>query len=161
MSTRIHFSFRLLLVTFLVLLTASCSTTRKALNLDTAAEFQLVAAHDINPNSDGKASPIVLQIVKLRDDRQFKQDDFLNLFEDAKGRLGNDLIEIIKLKEIAPGEKRLEKISLTPDVKFIGILGEYVQYNDADAKTVIAIKPHATTKATLKIEKLKVHFAND
>lgn len=158
MSTRIHSAFRLLLVTLLVILTASCSTTRKALNFVTAAEFKLVAAHDINPNSDGKASPLVLQVVKLRDARQFKQDDFLNLFEDAKGRLGNDLIEIIKLKEIAPGEKRIENLSLTPDVKFIGILGEYVQYNDAEAKAVIEIEPHTTTKATLKIEKLKVYF---
>src|SRR5690606_36048045 len=103
-------------------------------------------------------APIVLQVIKLRDARQFKQEEFLNLFEDAKGRLGNDLIEITKLKELAPGEKRLEKIALTPDVKYLGILGEYIQYNDADAKAVIRIEPHTTTKATLKIEKLKVHF---
>jgi type VI secretion system protein VasD len=140
------------------MVTASCSTTRKALNLETAAEIRLEATQDINPNSDGKAAPIVLQVIKLRDARQFKQEEFLNLFEDAKGRLGNDLIEITKLKELAPGEKRLEKIALTPDVKYLGILGEYIQYNDADAKAVIRIEPHTTTKATLKIEKLKVHF---
>ena len=161
MLTRIHLPFRLLLITLLVALTAACGTTRKALNLDTAAEFKLVATHDINPNSDGKPSPIVLQVVKLRDARQFKQEDFLNLFEDAKGHLGNDLIEITKLKELAPGEKRVEKLALTPEVKFIGILGEYVQYNDADAKAVIKIEPHTTTEATLKIEKLKVHFEDD
>lgn len=161
MLTRINLPFRLFLITLLVAATASCGTTRKALNLETTAEFQLLATPDVNPNSDGKPSPIVLQVVKLRDARQFKQEDFLNLFEDAKGRLGNDLIEITKLKEIAPGEKRLEKLALTPDVKFIGILGEYVQYNDADAKAVIKIEPHTTTKATLKIEKLKVHFEDD
>lgn len=158
MPTRTHHPLRIAFIALLVFLTASCGTTRKALNLDTAAEIQLVASHDINPNSDGKAAPIVLQVIKLRDARQFKQEDFLNLFEDAKGRLGNDLIEIIKLKELAPGEKRLEKIALTPEVKFLGILGEYVQYNDAEAKAVIKIEPHTTTSATLKIEKLKVQF---
>ena len=158
MLTRTHISLRLLLVAVLAIATLSCGTTRKALNMETNAEFMLVADPDINPSTDGKASPIVLQVVKLRDDRQFKQEDFLNLFEDAKARLGNDLIEITKLRELAPGEKRTEKLALSPDVKFIGILGEYVQYNDADAKTVIKIEPHTTTKATLKIEKLKVYF---
>ena len=158
MFTRIQHPVRIALIAFLVLLTAACSTTRRALNLDTSAEFKLVTTQDINPNTDGKASPLVLQVVKLRDARQFKQEDFLNLFEDAKGRLGNDLIEIIKLKEIAPGETRVETLKLTPEVKFIGILGEYIQYNDAKAKAVIEIEPNATTKATLKIEKLKVQF---
>lgn len=158
MLTCLHHPLRLALIALLVMVTASCSTTRKALNLETAAEIRLEATQDINPNSDGKAAPIVLQVIKLRDARQFKQEEFLNLFEDAKGRLGNDLIEITKLKELAPGEKRLEKIALTPDVKYLGILGEYIQYNDADAKAVIRIEPHTTTKATLKIEKLKVHF---
>ena len=55
-----------------------------------------------------------------------KQEDFLNLFEDPQGRLGNDLIEITRLKELAPGESRTETFNLTPEVKFIGILGEYV-----------------------------------
>lgn len=158
MFTRIQNPVRIAFIAFLVLVTASCATTRRALNLDTVAEFKLVTTQDINPNGEGKASPIVLQVVKLRDARQFKQEDFLNLFEDPKGRLGNDLIEIVKLKEIAPGEKRFEKLALTPEVKFIGILGEYIQYNDADAKAVIKIEPHTTTSATLKVEKLKVYF---
>lgn len=158
MLTSLHHPLRLALIAALVMATAACSTIRKALNLETAAEIRLEATQDINPNSDGKAAPIVLQIIKLRDARQFKQEEFLNLFEDAKGRLGNDLIEITKLKELAPGEKRLEKIALNPDVKYLGILGEYIQYNDADAKAVIRIEPHTTTKATLKIEKLKIHF---
>lgn len=155
------FSLRVFLITVLAFSVLSCGTTRKALNMETKAEFKLVANTDINPNSDGKASPIVLQVLKLRDARQFKQEDFLNLFEDAKGRLGNDLIEITKLKELAPGEKRTEKLALSPDVKFIGILGEYVQYNEADAKAVIKIEPHTTTEATLKIERLKVSFQQD
>lgn len=158
MLTRIPFSLRLILIAVLAFATVSCGTTRKALNMETSAEFHLEANPDINPNSDGKASPIVLQVLKLRDDRQFKQEDFLNLFEDAKARLGNDLIEVTKLRELAPGEKRTEKLALSPEVKFIGILGEFVQYNDATAKALIRIEPHTTTKATLKIERLKVSF---
>lgn len=150
-------------VSALIILTLSaalsaCGTTRKVLDLETTAELRISASKDVNPNSAGRAAPIVVQVIKLRDARQFKQEDFLNLFEDPQGRLGNDLIEIVRLKEFAPGESRVEKFNLAPEVKFIGILGEYIQYEDASAKAVIAIKPHATNKAEIIIEKLKVRI---
>lgn len=151
----------LLQITISVLLIttlSACGTTRKALNLETTAEFKFVASLDVNPTSAGKAAPIVVQVITLRDARQFKQEDFLNLFEDPQSRLGNDLIEITRLKEFAPGESRVETFNLTPEVKFIGILGEYIQYEDAEAKAVIAIEPHATNKARISIEKLKVRI---
>ncbi|AUM13127.1 type VI secretion system lipoprotein TssJ [Ketobacter alkanivorans] len=137
----------------------ACGTTRKALNLETSAEFKFVASMDVNPTTaTGKAAPIVVQVITLRDARQFKQEDFLNLFEDPQSRLGNDLIEITRLKEFAPGESRVETFNLTPDVKFIGILGEYIQYEDAEAKAIIPIEPHTTNKARISIEKLKVRI---
>ncbi|MEE2732149.1 MAG: type VI secretion system lipoprotein TssJ [Pseudomonadota bacterium] len=142
----------------LVVSLSACGTTRKVLNLETTAQFKLVASQDVNPNNNGHAAPLVVQVITLRDARQFKQEDFLNLFEDPQGRLGNDLIEITRLKELAPGETREETFNLSPEVKFIGILGEYIQYEDAQAKAVIAIEPHATNKARISLEKLKVNI---
>ena len=151
---------RIALTLVVIFAVASCSTTRKALNLETTLNLTVRASRDINPNSNGHAAPIVLQVIKLRDARQFKNEDFLNLFEDPKGRLGNDLIEITKLKELAPGEKREEKINLTPDVKFVGILGEFIQYDRARAKVVIPIEAHASNSADLRVEKLNLRLEN-
>ena len=128
------------------------------LNLETSAEFNIIASKDVNPNNSGHPAPLVVQVITLRDARQFKQEDFLNLYEDPQGRLGNDLIEITRLKELAPGESRVETFNLSPEVKFIGILGEYIQYEDAQAKAVIAIEPHATNKVRIRLEKLKVNI---
>ena len=135
---------------------SACGTTRKVLNLETTAELKLVASQDVNPTPDGRAAPIVIQVIKLRDARQFRQEDFLNLYEDPQGRLGNDLIEITRLKELAPGESRVETFSLTPEVKFIGILGEFIQYEEADAKAVIPIPAHASNDVRVRIEKLNI-----
>ena len=155
-------TFRQLLsvvITSLLILTISaCGTTRKALDLQTTAQLQLSASPDVNPNSLGKPAPIVLQVIKLRDARQFKQEDFLNLYKDPQGRLGNDLIEIIKLKELAPGESRKESFDLTPEVKFLGVLGEYIQYEDANAKAVMAIEPHTGNDAKVSIQKLNIQI---
>lgn len=158
MMMPLRYLLQISLSLLLIVTLTACGTTRKALNLETAAEFTISASTDVNPTSAGKPAPIVVQVITLRDARQFKQEDFLNLFEDPQGRLGNDLIEITRLKEFAPGESRVEKFALTPEVKFIGILGEYIQYEDAEAKALIAIEPHATTKADVRIEKLKVRF---
>lgn len=144
------------LVALLVFSLAGCSSTRRALNLETSAEITLDATKNVNPNTDGKASPLVIRVLKLRDDRQFKQEDFLNLFENAKSRLGDDLIESVRLKEIAPGEERVEVFKLTPEIRYLGILGEYIRYEDAQAKQIILIEPHKTNKVELEFGRLKI-----
>ena len=158
MTMQLRHLVQIALSILLVVTLSACGTTRKVLNLETSAEFNIIASKDVNPNNSGHPAPLVVQVITLRDARQFKQEDFLNLYEDPQGRLGNDLIEITRLKELAPGESRVETFNLSPEVKFIGILGEYIQYEDAQAKAVIAIEPHATNKVRIRLEKLKVNI---
>ena len=153
-------SVRFALTLFLIFTVASCATTRKALDFDTALNLTVSASKDVNPTSSGHPAPIVLEVIKLRDDRQFKNEDFINLFEDPKGRLGNDLIEITKLKELAPGERRKEKITLTPEVKYVGILAEFIQYDQAKAKLVIPIEAYSTNSADVRVERLNIRLAD-
>jgi type VI secretion system protein VasD len=46
------------------------------------------------------------------------------------------------LKEITPGESRSEVIGLPPEVKFIGLMAEFIQYRNADAIMVFPIVEH-------------------
>ncbi|WP_308364173.1 MULTISPECIES: type VI secretion system lipoprotein TssJ [unclassified Microbulbifer] len=134
--------FRLLLIGLLVLSAAACQTTRRTLNFDTSVELVVDARNDVNPDNDGRASPVVVRVFMLADDRQFSREDFLNLYENAESRLGKDLLDTVILKEFAPGEQRLEKLNLTPEVKYIGLLAEFVQYQDADALMLLPITDH-------------------
>lgn len=133
-----------------------CQATRETLNFDTAAEITLYADQTINPDLDHRASPLVIRVFKLADDRQFSREDFLNLYENADNRLGKDLLDTIVLKELAPGEQRLETIQLTPEVAYLGILAEFVQFQDADAVTLVAVTPHKTNTVDLQISGLKI-----
>ncbi|MDN3640216.1 type VI secretion system lipoprotein TssJ [Simiduia curdlanivorans] len=146
---------KLKLTAFLLLSAAvilGCQTTRRTLNFDTTANLHLHAAGKINPDQDNRSSPLVIRIFKLADARQFGREDFLNLYEDADNRLGKDLIDTIILKELAPGETRIEKISLTPEVKYLGILAEFVQYQDAEAIALVEIIDHKTNDIYLEIK---------
>ena len=144
-----------LLLTSAVLL-SGCQATRETLNLDTVAEINLYANEKINPDQDDRASPLVIRLFKLADDRQFGREDFLNLYENADSRLGKDLLDTVVLKELAPGESRVEELQLTPDVAYIGVLAEFVQYQDASAITLIPITAHKTNTIHLQIDKLAI-----
>jgi len=101
-------------------------------------------------------SPVVVRVFKLADDRQFSREDFLNLYEDAENRLGKDLLGTIKLKEIAPGETRKEVIELSEDVKYVGLLAEFVRYQEAEAIQIVPITDHKINKYILSISGTKM-----
>lgn len=138
--------FKWSLIGVLVLAVAACQTTRRTLNFDTTVELAVDIKNDVNPDNDGRASPVVMRVFMLADDRQFSREDFLNLYENAESRLGKDLIDTVVLKEFAPGEQRIEKLQLTPEIRYIGLLAEFVQYQRADALMVLPIAEHKTNE---------------
>ena len=133
---------QLFLVVLLAVTVAACQTTRRTLNFDTSVALNLDIEQNVNPDSDGRASPVVVRVFMLADDRQFSREEFLNLYENAESRLGKDLINTVILKEFAPGEQRIEELPLTPEVKYIGLLAEFVQYQRAEALMLLPIADH-------------------
>ncbi|WP_161787497.1 type VI secretion system lipoprotein TssJ [Endozoicomonas numazuensis] len=133
---------------FIALITG-CSTSREVLNFDTSAELSLQAASDVNLDSDGRPSPLVIRIFKLSDARQFEREDFLTLYEQAEDRLGKDLIGTVQLKELAPGENRLETFELTPDIRYLGILAEYSRYDETTTMLVLPVSAHYSNDFSL------------
>lgn len=138
-------------VGILVLTIAACQTTRRTLNLDTSVTLDVGIENDVNPDSDGRASPVVLRVFMLADDRQFSREEFLNLYENAESRLGKDLIDTVILKEFAPGEARVEQLTLTPEVRYIGLLAEFVQYQQADALMLLPITDHKNNEYAITL----------
>lgn len=147
---------QLLVVLVLAIGVTACQTTRRTLNLDTSIALAVEIENDVNPDSDGRASPVVLRVFMLADDRQFSREDFLNLYENADSRLGKDLIDTVILKEFAPGEQRVEQLALTPEVKYIGLLAEFVQYQDADALMLLPITDHKKNEYAITLEGTRI-----
>lgn len=145
-----------LLVLLLAVVVSACQTTRRTLNFDTSVALTVDIEHDVNPDSDGRASPVVLRVFMLADDRQFSREEFLNLYENAESRLGKDLIDTVILKEFAPGEQRVEELALTPEVKYIGLLAEFVQYQRADALMLLPITDHKKNAYGITLEGTRI-----
>lgn len=135
---------------------SGCSTTAQILNLDTEVVLDFQVWPKINPDDNGRASPLVVRVYELKDSRQFLAEDFIDLFEESKERLGADLLAEHRLRELTPGLNRTETFELAPEVKYIGLLGEFIQYENAQARVVIAVEPNRTTKKTIWINKTKL-----
>ncbi len=138
------------------ILLSGCQSVKKALDLNTTAVLEISAAADINPDFDGRPSPVVLHVFKLADDRQFRRQDFLGLYESAAARLGKDLIGSVVLKEITPGESRQEIIKLTPEVKYLGVMAEFSQYRDADAIIVLPVLEHNKNSFAISVNGISI-----
>lgn len=144
------------LVALLAITLAGCQATKRGLNFDTSAAINLSAVTDVNPDMDGRASPVVIRVFKLTDARQFQREDFLNLYENAEQRLGNDLLDVVILKELVPGESRKELIELTPDTRYLGFMAEYMQYQKASPIIVVPIKDHNRNNIQVIAQELRL-----
>jgi len=147
-------------VAMLVVVSVSgCQSARKALNMNTSVVIEFAAAESLNPDADDRASPVVIHVFKLADDRQFNREDFLSLYEGAEARLGKDLIDSVELKELTPGETRSEVIELSEEVKFIGLMAEFIQYRDAEALLSLPVLEHNQSAFNIELNKNRIAIA--
>lgn len=143
-----------LILALLLVLTGGCSTVGSTLGIATRAELNFQVASNVNPDDQGHASPIVLDVLVLRNKRQFEQEDFLSLYQNARQQLGKDLIRKIRLKEFIPGEHRTEKLKLADDAHYLGVMAEYSRYDKAQTKVVLKVEPHTTSDFRIKVGRL-------
>ncbi|HXR92262.1 MAG TPA: type VI secretion system lipoprotein TssJ [Steroidobacteraceae bacterium] len=85
---------------------------------------QIVVSADVNPDSSGRASPIVVRLFQLRNDGEFATADFFPLYDKEKEVLGASLISREEYV-LVPGEKRAFNLAINPDARFIGVIAAY------------------------------------
>ena len=99
---------------------------------------------DINPNSEGRASPLYLRIYQLKAYTVFENADFFSLFDKDDQILARELVakEEILLK---PNEKRTVFYEVADDTSAIGLLGLFMDYENDRWKAVAGVQPNKTT----------------
>ena len=137
----------------LIAVLAACAYTRERLNLMTALELEFDISSTVNPDTDGRTSPVVLNLLYLKDNRQFEQEDFIALLESPEDRLGKDLIEKIRLKEFIPSEKREIYYEIPEGVNYVGVIAEFIQYQEAEGKLILPIQRHTDNEFSVSVDK--------
>jgi type VI secretion system protein VasD len=123
----------------------ACSTMNTKiggmLNLDTDLDLTFNADKDINPDENNISSPLYIRMYELKSDKQFKNADFIDLFEHDKEVLGADMLGKQRLKRLVPGEKREKDFVLDPQTRYVGLFAEFQKYHDATYKVIIPVEP--------------------
>lgn len=144
-----------------VLFATGCSTTARVLNLQTEVSMNFQVWPNINPDEAGRSSPLVIRVFELKDARQFQTEDFIGLFQDSRERLGGDLVAERRLRELTPGINHTEVLQLDPSVRYIGLLAEFVQYENAQARIVFPVEAHRSTDKIVWVNKTTIQLADE
>ena len=94
-----------------------------------AVKAVILASADVNPDDQGRPSPVVVRIYQLRDNAAFLDADageagYAALVDREKETLGASLI-LRAEQPVFPGQKVELDLTLSPDAHFIGAIAEF------------------------------------
>jgi type VI secretion system protein VasD len=102
--------------------------------------INLQSAHYLNPDMNGRASPLVVTVFQLKSPFTFKQASFDQLMGNSSATLGADLIDK-ETVEIRPNATKQIKFPLDNDTAYVGVVAAYRDISQAKWHTVVKIVP--------------------
>ena len=117
--------FIVLLIGFSFLLSA-CGLTGG----NQTANLQVKSAHYLNPDINGRASPVVVTVYQLKTPFAFQQASYDALASNSGKILGSDLLDMDTF-EIRPSTNKELSVTLTPNTEYLGIIAAYRNINQA------------------------------
>lgn len=142
-----NFKFLFILITCLFVLPA-CSLFKPVpddINLSITTSTQL------NPDKEGRSSPVVLRIYELSSDQHFKEKDFFDIYDDDKTALADSFIGKQEL-ELNPNESRKLQLAPKSSTRFIGLLAAFRNLEQSTWREVIPVDSSKPTGILLQKE---------
>ncbi len=100
--------------------------------------MQIAAAADVNPDMQGRPSPIILHIMELNSTEQFNRLDYMGLTQPSGAGLGAELLGKNQLV-LQPGEAKSQPMELNPMTTAIGLVAGYRDIDNAAWRTSISV----------------------
>ena len=140
----------------LAVLVAGCSNTttkvKGALGFDTEVRLTFDVSSDINPDSSGRPSPLMVRVYELKSPTLFERANFIDLYQRDQQVLGADYIAKHDIRRLTPGDERVETLMLSDDAQYIAVFAEFTRYQDANFAVLIPVKSHSKTKEVVQIK---------
>lgn len=121
----------------------------------TALEFGIEADQEININTNGEPSPVVLRVYELKTKSAFEQASFFELLDGDSAKLGADLVAKREF-EVKPGEKSSFKRDSPTDAKHIGVIAGFREIETAQWRAAIDIVPDRDNAFVIQVTALAV-----
>jgi type VI secretion system protein VasD len=121
-----------------------------------ATKATLVVAQDVNPDSNGRPSPIVVRIYQLKEEGAFNNADYFALMDKEQEALGASLLSREEY-ELQPGESRTLDLKIPPEARYLGAIAGYRDIRNAHWKA-LSPAPEKSLKDLVVTKKLTISF---
>jgi type VI secretion system protein VasD len=112
------------------------------------------ATADVNPNPEGRASPVHVRIFQLKEPGAFMDADYWALVDKEQATLGASLLQRQE-QDLVPGEKKEFELKIDPEAHVLGVMAEFADYRNAVWRT-IAQTPNKTLMDMVKLKKDRI-----
>ncbi|HBX53925.1 type VI secretion system lipoprotein TssJ [Pseudomonas sp. UBA2684] len=126
----------------------------------TKLDLSLTGSEQLNPDLNGRPSPIVLRLIELKHPVAFESADFFSLYQRPKEALAPDLVTLEEL-ELRPGETRELKLSVQEGSRYVGVLAAYRDLPEASWRVVIPLQAQARNQVVLNLDAQGIKTVDD
>lgn len=106
--------------------------------IDPYSDLEITANHNINPDSNGRPSPVVVYVFELTSNTIFESQDFFSIYEESEKVLGPDLVNKYEIS-LTPGQKETYQASMSPKTEYLGIVAAFRDIENSNWRQVIEV----------------------
>ncbi|MEG2389732.1 MAG: type VI secretion system lipoprotein TssJ [Pseudomonas sp.] len=158
MSRRSTAFFKTLTALTVLVLLAGCSSLSPYSKV-TKINLKLTGSDQLNPDLNGRPSPIVVRQFELKHPVTFENADFFSLYERAKESLNPDLVASEEL-ELRPGETVEMKLKVEEGSLYVGVLAAYRDLPESQWRYTVQITPLEVTEVDLTLDQTGIRNTN-
>lgn len=126
----------------------------------TKLDLTLNGSEQLNPDLNGRPSPIVLRLIELKHPVTFETADFFSLYQRPKEALAPDMVVLEEL-ELRPGEQREMKLSVQPGSRYVGVLAAYRDLPESNWRVVIPLQEKQRNSSVLTLDAQGIKAQDD
>ncbi len=123
--------------------------------IEPEARFYINASHTINPDSNGRPSPLVVNVYELKSKSLFEALDFFSLYDSADKFLGPDLL-VKKEIYLQPGEKLVYQADVNSNVEYVGFVAAYRDINNSNWRAITSIDTNDQNEYLVELDGLDI-----
>ena len=121
----------------------------------------IVAGSMINPDADGRPSPVVIQLFELASGTEFIEASFSDLYENTDKTLGKALLARHSVI-LQPGNSKVIAVTMAPRTSAIGVVAGVAQFANVTWRALALIKQRRDVAIRIDIGSagLSIHRSN-
>ena len=124
----------------------------------TTLELTIVGGPGMNPNAQGRSSPVVVRIFDLKAVKAFEASDYSAIFERPGEALKDDLAAQEEFV-LRPGEIQHRDRTLAPAVRALGVAAAFRQFDGATWHLTVPLTPGIRNLLLIDLDADKIRLA--